>query len=1410
MKNFRLEDIEKARNEFGFDIQKLSENDSLNFHSKVYSKYSPSGSEVYPLWEKVSPHFSVREPEAWQWLDEFIDMQDTFLFFDKEDEIFVFSFHCKKQISSFLEIFPWDFYFTNKDLEYLVTHNDSDYLITAGKAIDWLKTKVKVLGNEGWMNYDMRLKREFINNLHKEKAKNDPNSRSLARALKTLSNNIYGEPSRFIFELLQNANDSVIEGKNIDVKFIVLSNNYIIFQHNGCHFDEEDIKSISDINDSTKKLKSEKIGYKGIGFKSVFGSSNCVYIKSGGYNFKFDKGNFSEKDEYPWQIIPIFFENDELVDIKDYLKDNLTCIIIKIENVNDFFSKISEVLSDSRIILFTKYIQSIQFFQNDKLVKSIQKKHSNEHILLQEEKQPESYWLLRKYKINFDDKIKQKLINSKDEFPDKLKKSEKTEISFALAYDSEKMQIQKLYDSIIYCYLPTTVNLQFPFLVNADFLTDASREHLSTNSWNNYLLEKIGFFIIKLISEFAEKDNYKYSVLNILPKRFSKIFGSLPEIEESFNKGLEKALKEVAFLPELNSSKLLKVEETRYDETKRLIEIIAKHRKIGNYLDNKVEIESLNQLESIGVKKASLKQLMELALEDYPDHLCIDIIKFFSSEDKAIYNSELKEIAFLPDNNLNLKTPSEIYFPDENFISDDLIIKLSFIKSDVYNQLQEEEIKWLISNGVRHPKKIEIFRKSIISLIKENKISKEDNYKITRFIFSIFTEPNELTHNDFQELKNYKLLTQKNNYKLPSNCYLSDKYIPEISIEKYIKNDECDIFISDKYVENDEAIWRWRDFFLKFGVKDNVEIKFFNIIPREQLIENYKDDYNFSNYIRVETNSRYRDHGYTRDYEFLKYEKEHKFHNILYLQLYLGGEYLLSNYEFAKYFFNYFFDNKWKAEFLNESKYQTKHGTNRIKTYFEYITKSKLTIPCVDGNLRITNHVYTNSPKIKEIIQDEFPIIDVDRELTNEQAEFLGIKTELTAKDCLNVLISIANKNDLNENQIERISKIYGYLKENNIPCDFNWKTNGKLIASDNKFYSPKELFFSDSFDIPENSDKFINIPLDLVLDDKLKNLFLSLGVNQLTKEDIESNVKEAKKEDNTLSEIFQKIEFISIISSHKIGNNFTDEKNRLEGLIKSIKFFQCKEIFLNILFNNTSIIEYKKSVFFDSKSKSLFYTKPWKNETIISDFVKNLCEFLDIHQYKLEEDIRVILRTENNDLIEWMIDKNYPVPEDMKLIIEHKEEKQLLESGNSTLNQFTVYDEEKLKDIGRKGEKLAFEKLKKEYEKENVIWLNEKDEKGKPYDILIQENKKYIEVKSCQSYEFGYVHITKKEIEFFLEHQEEFSICFIWDIENEEKAKHKLIVDSNQIFMILSRILITLLQKKGEGVPIKDIVEQI
>src|SRR5258707_1178616 len=73
----------------------------------------------------------------------------------------------------------------------------------------------------------------------------------------------YAEPTHFIFELLQNADDQEAER----VQFRLFSHR-VEFRHWGDQFKQEDVERITRLGDSGKP--SHKIGRYGIGFKSVF------------------------------------------------------------------------------------------------------------------------------------------------------------------------------------------------------------------------------------------------------------------------------------------------------------------------------------------------------------------------------------------------------------------------------------------------------------------------------------------------------------------------------------------------------------------------------------------------------------------------------------------------------------------------------------------------------------------------------------------------------------------------------------------------------------------------------------------------------------------------------------------------------------------------------------------------------------------------------------------------------------------------------------------------------------------------------------------------------------------------------------------------------------------------------------
>ena len=108
-----------------------------------------------------------------------------------------------------------------------------------------------------------------------------------AHLLAEVGKNMYSSKDRMFFELIQNADDASSEtGVSVSVK---TEGDYLSIVHNGFSFDREDFEAITSAANGTKKANENKTGYKGIGFKSVFTDSEEVMIKTGGYQFKYQK-----------------------------------------------------------------------------------------------------------------------------------------------------------------------------------------------------------------------------------------------------------------------------------------------------------------------------------------------------------------------------------------------------------------------------------------------------------------------------------------------------------------------------------------------------------------------------------------------------------------------------------------------------------------------------------------------------------------------------------------------------------------------------------------------------------------------------------------------------------------------------------------------------------------------------------------------------------------------------------------------------------------------------------------------------------------------------------------------------------------------------------------------------------------
>lgn len=100
---------------------------------------------------------------------------------------------------------------------------------------------------------------------------------------------VYNDPSHFIYEILQNAEDAKdekVEGAK-KVKFELFEDRLDVY-HDGADFDFMDIEGVTGIGISKKKEDLTSIGKFGFGFKSVFAVTETPCIFSGEYKIKIE------------------------------------------------------------------------------------------------------------------------------------------------------------------------------------------------------------------------------------------------------------------------------------------------------------------------------------------------------------------------------------------------------------------------------------------------------------------------------------------------------------------------------------------------------------------------------------------------------------------------------------------------------------------------------------------------------------------------------------------------------------------------------------------------------------------------------------------------------------------------------------------------------------------------------------------------------------------------------------------------------------------------------------------------------------------------------------------------------------------------------------------------------------------
>mgnify|MGYP002624762702 CR=1 FL=1 len=411
-------------------------------------------------------------------------------------------------------------------------------------------------------------------------------SEKIVNTLDTLKNQLTASGKEvFIYELLQNANDypQKISGKKqpVDVEFHI-TDNYLVFQHSGDYFDAKNIAAICSINDKEKTDNSEAIGYKGIGFKTVFLDNDYVLLKTGAYSFRFDYEQTKNIDDTPWQILPIWTDDDEVDDEVLDVMDNAdkkfrvqialrpTEADILHDRDQNYEELFADVFETERVILFIPFIRSVSVFMDGEDEPTIVKVKENDKWCVSEAK---------KYISDVPEELTEELnrrINKNDgKIPEKYFDFKKTSVGFACKREGNKLL--PVENTCLYCYLPAKkAKWGFGFLMNSDMIPTGPRDNVEPKEKINHVIAKIaGKQFFAWIQDLLNSKELDYdSIFSLIPNfeeckdRYEEDEDVVTFIEE-FQEGFEEELEDGAIIPvEEDDQMVLKpLDEVNYDET---------------------------------------------------------------------------------------------------------------------------------------------------------------------------------------------------------------------------------------------------------------------------------------------------------------------------------------------------------------------------------------------------------------------------------------------------------------------------------------------------------------------------------------------------------------------------------------------------------------------------------------------------------------------------------------------------------------------------------------------------------------------------------------------------------------------------------------------------------------------------
>ena len=535
--------------------------------------------------------------------------------------------------------------------------------------------------------------------------------------IQQLMTELYPDNAHFIYELLQNAEDS---GAQV-VRF-TLTPDEIEFEHNSDRlFDLTDVESITSIGKSTKRDDQTNIGKFGVGFKAVFAYTRTPKIYSGHFHFKIHDlvvpetvKRITMSDKETRFLFPFNHSTKQAVKAVEEIERGL-------RELND------------NTLLFLRHISIIEYLFPDGslgFLKRIEHDGGRIEIRAQQPDRSEniSHWL--RYQKDVE------VIDEKG-----ILKSCRIAIAFRLVEDETQKRLSEwkiipVDNAQVSIYFPAQKELSLlKFHVHAPFASTVARDSVRDCEANCQLRDRIAELVVESLADIRDKGMLTMSLLTVLPNQLD----GLPRFYEPIREAIVRVFQKETLTPTRNGSHAssyslfrgpAKIAEVLSDDDLSLLTNYSpplwaanppqQNQREDRFLESlKIDIwgwsELVTRLSSCNEEERKIVNDWLLAKDDaWLMRFYALLGEAYETNNASLDVHELFIVRVITEEGEQLVVPDQAFFPPEEGIASST--NIHFVKPAVYSSGRSEAQKRLAEVFLRHIGVRPFDEKAIIAL----------------------------------------------------------------------------------------------------------------------------------------------------------------------------------------------------------------------------------------------------------------------------------------------------------------------------------------------------------------------------------------------------------------------------------------------------------------------------------------------------------------------------------------------------------------------------------------------------------------------------------------------------------------------------------------------------------------------